>query len=84
MKVLKEKKNAKIGLVGLSFMPMNFYQYLVDHLPGAEFVDMTEQIDHVKVVKSAEEIELIKATAALQDCSDRACAKSHQTRYARL
>ncbi len=65
--VLKEKKNPRIGLVGTSFIPMNFYQYLVDHLPGAEFVDMTDRIDRLKVVKSDEEIELIKGTAALQD-----------------
>ncbi len=46
---------------------MNFYQYLVNHLPGAKFVDMTEYIDEIKVVKSDEEVELIRKTAALQD-----------------
>lgn len=65
--VLKEKKDAVIGLVGKSYIPINFYEYLVKNLPGARFVEMTEQIDQVKVVKSAEEIELIKATAAMQD-----------------
>jgi Xaa-Pro aminopeptidase len=65
--VLKEKKDAVIGLVGKSYIPLNFYEYLVKHLPGARFVDMTDQIDHIKVVKSAEEIELIKATARMQD-----------------
>ncbi len=65
--VLKEKKDAKIGLVGKSFIPINFYEYLVKHLSGAKFVDMTEQIDHLKAIKSKEEIELIKATATLQD-----------------
>jgi Xaa-Pro aminopeptidase len=65
--VLKEKKDATVGLVGKSFIPLNFYEYLVKHLPGVRFVDMTEQIDQIKVIKSAEEIELIKGTAALQD-----------------
>ena len=65
--VLKKKKDAVIGLVGRSFIPINFYEYLVKHLAGAKFIDMTEQIDHLKAVKSEEEIELIRATAALQD-----------------
>jgi Xaa-Pro aminopeptidase len=67
--VLKQKKNAVIGLVGKSFIPMNFYEYLVKHLPGATFTDMTEPIDQFKAFKSAEEIELIKKTASLQDAA---------------
>jgi len=65
--VLKEKKDAVIGLIGRSFIPINFYEHLVKHLPGAKFVDMTEQIDPLKAIKSDEEIDLIRATAALQD-----------------
>ena len=65
--VLKEKKRATIGLVGRSFIPITFYEYLKKHLVGYKFVDMTDAIDQVKVIKSPEEIELIKKTAALQD-----------------
>lgn len=66
-KVLKEKSGATIGLVGKSYIPVNFFQYLDQHLSGVKFVDATEQVDHIKVIKSPEEIELIKKTAALQD-----------------
>ncbi|MEI9477036.1 MAG: M24 family metallopeptidase [Deltaproteobacteria bacterium] len=65
--VLKEKKRATIGLVGRSFIPITFYEYVRKHLVGYKFVDMTEEIDQIKVIKSPEEIELIKKTAALQD-----------------
>lgn len=65
--VLKKKKGAVIGLVGKSFIPMNFYEYLTQHLPGATFTDATEPIDWLKAIKSDEEIELTKKTAALQD-----------------
>ena len=65
--VLKEKKGATVGLVGKSYIPVNFYEYLVKYLPGVSFVDVTDQIDHLKAVKSAEEVDLIKATAELQD-----------------
>lgn len=67
--VLKEKKKAVVGLVGKSYIPINFYEYLVKHLPGVKFVDMTDPIDQLKAVKSAEELELIRATAALQDAA---------------
>ena len=65
--VLKEKKDARIGLVGKSSIPMNFFEYLAKHLTGAEFVDATEQIDQIKAVKSPEELELIAHTAKMQD-----------------
>ena len=50
-----------------AFIPITFYEYLVKHLPAAKFVDATEWVDEIKVIKSPEEIELTKATAALQD-----------------
>jgi Xaa-Pro aminopeptidase len=67
--VLKEKKKATIGLVGRSYIPITFYEYLRKHLVGSKFVDVTDQIDQIKVIKSAEEIELIKKTAVLQDAA---------------
>jgi Xaa-Pro aminopeptidase len=66
---LKEKKKATIGLVGTSFIPIPFYEYLKKHLPGRKFVDATDFIDQLKVIKSPEEIELIKRTAQLQDAA---------------
>lgn len=67
--VLAERKGATIGIVGMTSIHVPFYQYLTQHLPGATFVDMTDPIDHLKAIKSPEEIELIKGTAALQDAA---------------
>jgi Xaa-Pro aminopeptidase len=67
VEILKGKKGATIGLLGKSFIPCNFYETLTKHLSGAKFVEATDQIDHIKVIKSAEEIALIKETARLQD-----------------
>lgn len=66
---LKGKKDAVIGLVGKSFLPVNFHEYLTNHLPGARFTDMTEPIDHLKSIKSEEEIRLIQKTVDLQDAA---------------
>jgi Xaa-Pro aminopeptidase len=65
--VLKEKKGAPIGLVGKNFISVNFHEYLVKYMPDANFVEMTEEVDRMKMIKSEEEIGLIKKTAALQD-----------------
>ena len=65
--MLKEKKKPVIGLVERAFIPITFYEYLVKHLPDATFVDATDWVDEIKVIKSPEEIEMLKATAALQD-----------------
>jgi Xaa-Pro aminopeptidase len=69
VEVLKEKKKATVGWVGRSYIPITFYEYLRKHLVGSKFVDATDQIDQIKAIKSAEEIELIKKTAALQDAA---------------
>lgn len=67
--VLKKKKRATIGLVGKSYIPMNFFEYVSKNLSGATFVDVTEDVDRIKVIKSAEELELIRRTAELQDAA---------------
>jgi Xaa-Pro aminopeptidase len=65
--VLQKGKKATIGLVGRAFIPVCFVEYLAKHLAGSEFLDVTDQIDRIKVIKSPEEVELIKQTAKLQD-----------------
>ena len=67
--VLKEKKKPTIGLVERAFIPITFYEHLVKQLPDATFVDATEWVDQIRAIKSPEEIEMIKGTAALQDAA---------------
>lgn len=67
VKTLKEKKDAIIGLVGRSHIPIDFLEHLSRHLPSATFVDATDHIDRIKAIKSQEELELIRQTALMQD-----------------
>ena len=67
--VLGKKKGAAVGWVGMSSIHVPFYDYVTKHLPGATFVDVTDAVDHLKAVKSPEEIEFIQGTAALQDAA---------------
>lgn len=65
-----EARNAKrIGIVGKGFMSAVFYDYLEERLSGRELVDATDLVDQIKAVKSAEEITLIRRSAAIQDAA---------------
>jgi Xaa-Pro aminopeptidase len=62
-----------IGMVGLGTLPISIMDKLRNgKLSRAKFVDATEVVDRIKVIKSPEEIALIKRTAALQDNAMRA------------
>ncbi len=57
----------KVGLLAGGAMPHSLVAMLAEKLPDVAVVDVTDEIDRVKAVKSAEEIGLIEAIAALQD-----------------
>ncbi|MCX8022538.1 MAG: M24 family metallopeptidase [Syntrophorhabdaceae bacterium] len=63
--VIKSMK--RVGFVGKGKIPAAFYEYILQHMPGATFLDATDLVDEIKAIKSEEEIELIKKTCALQD-----------------
>jgi Xaa-Pro aminopeptidase len=56
-----------IGLLGPSQMSFALIDHLQKGLSGARFVDASDAVDHIKAIKSAEERELIRDTAAMQD-----------------
>ncbi len=63
----------RISLLNEDAMSSGFVKRIREHLRGAEFVDLTEEIDQIKAVKSAEEIERIRANALLHDEAMKAC-----------
>ena len=64
---LKKHGYRSIGLVGPGSMPHAFVTRLKEGLAGATFVDVTDTIDRLKAIKSAEEIVLIKKCCEMQD-----------------
>jgi Xaa-Pro aminopeptidase len=57
-----------IGLVGLGQIPIGFLDHLRDGaFANTKFVDATDLVDQIKVIKSAEELEVIRKTARMQD-----------------
>jgi Xaa-Pro aminopeptidase len=66
--VVRNRDYKRVGLVNSGAIPHGFVSGLHDALDGAvAFTDETDFFDHVKACKSAEEIELIRGTAAIQD-----------------
>jgi Xaa-Pro aminopeptidase len=64
---LKRGGYRRVGLVGANGMYHGFAQGIKDLLPDLDWQDATDLIDALKAIKSAEEIKLIRETAAMQD-----------------
>lgn len=65
---LKRRSPNTVGLVGTAGMSHAFCDFLKGQNPaGAVFVDATEMVDGIKAVKSEDEMERLRQTAAMQD-----------------
>lgn len=58
---------ASIGLLGTYQLGYATGAYLVERFPDARFTEASDLVDRIKAIKSEEEQELIRATAAMQD-----------------
>jgi Xaa-Pro aminopeptidase len=72
LKALQPYANGTIGYVGTYQMSFALLDYVKRALPQATFIDATEMVDRIKVIKSAEEMELIKRATLMQDGAMRA------------
>jgi Xaa-Pro aminopeptidase len=57
----------RVGLLGTYQLGYATGSYLVGRFPDARFEEASELVDGIKAIKSEEEQELIRATAAMQD-----------------
>ena len=71
-KALEPFRNATIGYVGTYQMSYAMLDYIKRTFPKARFVDASELVDRIKVIKSPEEMELVKRAALMQDGAMRA------------
>ena len=68
LEVIKKRGYKRVGLAGLGNFHYRFMQLLLDGLSGAvTFSDETEAVDWMMAVKSDEELDIIRKTAAIQD-----------------
>ena len=71
-KALKPFAKATIGFLGTYQMSYATLDYIKRAFPDARFVDASDIVDRIKVIKSAEEMELVKRAALMQDGAMRA------------
>lgn len=67
---IKKMEKGKIGLVGADYslsMPYNVYQTLKEKLPDAHFIEASNMLYALRLVKSQEEIEFIRRAAKMCD-----------------
>ena len=75
-KVVEELRgygSCRISFVNEGAMTQGFAGYIREHLTGATFVDITDEIDEIKAIKSAEEIDCIRESARIHDEAMKAC-----------
>ncbi|MGA9124164.1 MAG: hypothetical protein WB382_12730, partial [Pseudolabrys sp.] len=65
-KALKPFAKGTIGYVGTYQMSYAMLDFVKRAYPQARFVDATDMVDKIKVIKSAEEMELVKRAALMQ------------------
>ena len=67
VKFMKQNNPKKIGLVGLGNMSAALYENLKKNLPNVEFVNASELVDELRIVKSEEELKLLHAAALMHE-----------------
>ena len=65
-------RKATIGYVGTYQMSFALLDSIKRTFPNARYVDASDMVDRIKVIKSAEEMELVKRAALMQDGAMRA------------
>jgi len=67
VKVIRHRKDKRVGIVGMGAMGAAFYAYLKENLAGVEIVEASELVDRIKAVKSADELVYVRQAAETQD-----------------
>lgn len=67
VQTIKKQKSKSLGFVSKGSMSASFYEYVKENLPDVEMRDATDIVDHIRAIKSEEEIEFIKKTVEMQD-----------------
>src|SRR3970282_546774 len=66
---MRKKKPKTVGLVGLGIMSAALYENLKKGLQGVNVIDATDLVDDVKMVKSEEELKLLREAAYMHEMS---------------
>lgn len=65
--VLRERAPKAVGIVGRAHISAGFLKRLKEQFPAVDFVDITEEIDLFKALKSEEEMARVREITKIQD-----------------
>ena len=82
-KALAPFAKGTIGMVGIYQMSFAMGDFIMKKFPSAKYVDASELVDRVKVIKSAEELELVKPRRHHAGRRDEGRLRRDQARHAR-
>ena len=82
-KALQPYAKATIGFVGIYQMSFAMGDFIMKKFPSAKFVDASELVDRIKVIKSAEELELVRRCRHHAGRRDEGGLRRDQARHAR-
>ena len=57
----------RIGYIGPALINSGFFTRVLAEFPKAEFIEITDEFDLIKAIKSPEEMELVREAARIQD-----------------
>lgn len=60
-------KVEKLGIVGMNSMPLGVYNLLLEEIEGVQLVDITEEYERLRVIKSEYEMKLIERAYEITD-----------------
>jgi Xaa-Pro aminopeptidase len=64
---LKPRSYSRIGVAGFGALPHRFIRHIESELEPIPLIDLTEEVDWIKSIKSPEEVLAIRKCAAMQD-----------------
>lgn len=67
VKVIKERKDQTVGIVGMGLINAALYIYLKENLPTVNLVDATDLVDQIKAVKSEDELVYVREAVKAHD-----------------
>lgn len=67
VKAMRPYAESSIGLIGTYQMSYSLVDYVRRAFPKASYTDASEILDRIRAIKSPEELDLIRKTAAMQD-----------------
>jgi Xaa-Pro aminopeptidase len=67
VKVIKDRKDQNVGIVGMGLINAALFNHLKENLPHVAFTDATNLVDEIKAVKSEDELVYVRKAIDLHD-----------------